>query len=120
MNALTKGDSSHLAEDVPEALAKYGQPIKVIEGPLMSAMEHIGVLFGEGKMFLPQVVRSAQVMKDAVALLPIQDSSPFKGESEGVCGLPYYQVFASRHGFLPDLSIVDLLFNQGPEGVLWL
>ena len=84
MNALTKGDSSHLAEDVPEALAKYGQPIKVIEGPLMSAMEHIGVLFGEGKMFLPQVVRSAQVMKDAVALLPIQDSSPFKGESEGV------------------------------------
>ena len=47
-------------------------------------------------------------------------SSPFKGESEGVCGLPYYQVFASRHGFLPDLSIVDLLFNMGPEGVLWL
>ncbi|MBQ2300839.1 MAG: WbqC family protein, partial [Bacteroidaceae bacterium] len=33
---------------------------------------------------------------------------------------PYYQMFASRHGFLPDLSIVDLLFNQGPEGVLWL
>ena len=67
--ALTKGDSSHLAEDMPEALAKYGQPIKVIEGPLMAAMEHIGVLFGEGKMFLPQVVRSAQVMKDAVAIL---------------------------------------------------
>ncbi len=67
--ALTKGDSTHLAEDVPEALAKYGQPIKVIEGPLMAAMEHIGVLFGEGKMFLPQVVRSAQVMKDAVAIL---------------------------------------------------
>ena len=67
--ALTKGDSSHLAEDMPEALAKYGEPIKVIEGPLMSAMEHIGVLFGDGKMFLPQVVRSAQVMKDAVAIL---------------------------------------------------
>ena len=73
--ALTKGDSSHLAEDVPEALMKYGQPIKVIEGPLMEAMEHIGVLFGEGKMFLPQVVRSAQVMKDAVAILTAQDSS---------------------------------------------
>ncbi len=67
--ALTKGDSSHLAEDMPEALAKYGQPINVIEGPLMQAMEHIGVLFGDGKMFLPQVVRSAQVMKDAVAIL---------------------------------------------------
>lgn len=73
--ALTKGDSSHLAEDVPEALMKYGQPINVIEGPLMEAMEHIGVLFGEGKMFLPQVVRSAQVMKDAVAILTAQDSS---------------------------------------------
>ena len=75
VNALTKGDSSHLAEDVPEALMKYGQPINVIEGPLMEAMEHIGVLFGEGKMFLPQVVRSAQVMKDAVAILTAQDSS---------------------------------------------
>ena len=82
--ALTKGDSSHLAEDIPEALAKYGQPINVIEGPLMQAMEHIGTLFGEGKMFLPQVVRSAQVMKDAVAILTAQDSSPFKGDSEGV------------------------------------
>lgn len=47
-------------------------------------------------------------------------SSPFKGELEGDFGLPYYQVFASRHGFLQDLSIVDLLFNMGPEGVLWL
>ncbi len=84
LSALTKGDSSHLAEDIPEALAKYGEPIKVIEGPLMQAMEHIGVLFGEGKMFLPQVVKSAQVMKDAVALLPIQDSSSPSGESEGV------------------------------------
>ena len=74
--ALTKGDSTHLAEDMPEALAKFGQPINIIEGPLMQAMEHIGVLFGEGKMFLPQVVRSAQVMKDAVALLqPYIDAS---------------------------------------------
>ena len=48
-------------------------------------------------------------------------STPFKGESERVSErASYYQVFASRHGFLPDLSIVDLLFNQGPEGVLWL
>ena len=83
ISALTKGDSSHLAEDVPEALAKFGEPIKVIEGPLMQAMEHIGTLFGEGKMFLPQVVRSAQVMKDAVAILTAQDSSLFKGETEG-------------------------------------
>ena len=83
-DALKKGDGSHLANDIPEALAKYGQPISVIEGPLMQAMEHIGQLFGQGKMFLPQVVRSAQVMKDAVAILTAQDSSTFKGESEGV------------------------------------
>ena len=67
--ALSKGDSSHLAEDIPEALEKYGRPIAVIEQPLMQAMEHIGQLFGEGKMFLPQVVKSAKVMKEAVALL---------------------------------------------------
>ena len=67
--ALSKGVSEHLPEDIPEALAKYGRPIDVIEQPLMQAMEHIGQLFGEGKMFLPQVVKSAKVMKDAVALL---------------------------------------------------
>ena len=67
--ALTKGDSSQLAIDVPEALKKYGTAISVIETPLMQAMEHIGQLFGQGKMFLPQVVKSAQVMKEAVALL---------------------------------------------------
>ena len=67
--ALTKGISDHLADDVAEALAKYGRPLDVIEKPLMDAMKHIGQLFGQGKMFLPQVVKSAQVMKNAVALL---------------------------------------------------
>ena len=67
--ALSKGDNSHLAEDIPEALQQYGSAINVIEQPLMKAMEHIGQLFGEGKMFLPQVVKSAKVMKDAVAIL---------------------------------------------------
>lgn len=82
-HALTGGDSSHLAKDIPEALAKYGQPIKVIEGPLMAAMEHIGQLFGEGRMFLPQVVRSAGVMKDAVAILqPYIDAADEGGNSK--------------------------------------
>lgn len=67
--ALSRGISEHLDADIPEALEKYGRPIDVIERPLMQAMEHIGQLFGEGKMFLPQVVKSAKVMKDAVALL---------------------------------------------------
>ena len=69
LHALTKGTSENLTKDIPEAMEKYGRPIDVIEGPLMDAMKHIGKLFGEGKMFLPQVVKSAQVMKDAVAIL---------------------------------------------------
>ena len=68
-HALVKGDNEHLKEDMEEALQQYGRPIDVIEKPLMQAMKHIGQLFGEGKMFLPQVVKSAQVMKEAVALL---------------------------------------------------
>lgn len=68
--ALSKGVSDCLPEDIPEALHAYNDnPVAVIEQPLMQAMEHIGQLFGEGKMFLPQVVKSAKVMKDAVALL---------------------------------------------------
>lgn len=67
--ALTKGITDHLADDIPEAMLHYNRPIDIIEGPLMQAMEHIGQLFGEGKMFLPQVVKSAKVMKDAVSIL---------------------------------------------------
>ena len=110
MSALTKGDGSHLAEDIPEALAKFGEPIHVIEGPLMQAMEHIGVLFGEGKMFLPQVVRSAQVMKDAVALLPIQNSSSPSGELE--VGRPCI-VLATANGDVHDIgkNIVGIVLS---------
>ncbi len=67
--ALIKGKSLGLEADVMECYRKYGTAVKVIEGPLMSAMERVGELFGVGKMFLPQVVKSAKVMKDAVAVL---------------------------------------------------
>ena len=67
--ALSRGDTQHLSEDIAEALQKYVRPIDVIEGPLMQAMEYVGQLFGEGKMFLPQVVKAAKVMRDAVAIL---------------------------------------------------
>ncbi len=101
LSALTKGDSSHLAEDIPEALAKYGLPINVIEGPLMQAMEHIGTLFGEGKMFLPQVVRSAQVMKDAVAILQpyIDAQDEAQGGKEKPC-----IVLATANGDVHDIG----------------
>ncbi len=68
--ALSKGVNDYLADDIPEVLHMYhDNPVEVIEKPLMQAMEHVGQLFGEGKMFLPQVVKSAKVMKDAVDLL---------------------------------------------------
>jgi len=67
--ALQKGIDDYLSEDINEALAKYENPTKVIEGPLMNAMNYVGQLFGEGKMFLPQVVKSARTMSKAVAIL---------------------------------------------------
>ena len=68
-NALVKGSSTSLADDIKEALEKYGSALKVIEGPLMAGMETVGSLFGEGRMFLPQVVKSAKIMRDAVDIL---------------------------------------------------
>ncbi len=68
-HALVKGITDHIDTDVEEAYQHYGRPLKVIEGPLMSGMNVVGDLFGAGKMFLPQVVKSARVMKRAVAVL---------------------------------------------------
>ncbi len=67
--ALVKGIVEFIEEDTEEARQKLGDPLKVIEGPLMDGMRQVGELFGSGKMFLPQVVKSARVMKKAVAYL---------------------------------------------------
>ena len=67
--ALRKGISTYLNEDIHEALQKYSRAVDVIEGPLMRGMNEVGDLFGAGKMFLPQVVKTARTMKDAVAIL---------------------------------------------------
>ena len=69
LHALLKGVTDFIDQDTEEARQKYGRPLEVIEGPLMGGMRHVGDLFGEGKMFLPQVVKSARVMKKAVAYL---------------------------------------------------
>jgi 5-methyltetrahydrofolate--homocysteine methyltransferase len=68
-HALVKGITTHIIEDTEEARQKYARPIQVIEGPLMAGMNVVGDLFGAGKMFLPQVVKSARVMKQAVGHL---------------------------------------------------
>ncbi len=73
-HSLVKGVTDFIDEDVEEARIKYKRPLDVIEGPLMNGMKVVGELFGAGKMFLPQVVKSARVMKKAVAyLLPFME-----------------------------------------------
>lgn len=73
-HALVKGIIDHIDADIEEARQKYAAPLLIIEGPLMFGMNIVGDLFGEGKMFLPQVVKSARVMKKAVAyLLPFME-----------------------------------------------
>ena len=84
-HSLVKGITDYIEEDTEEARQKYGRPIKVIEGPLMDGMNIVGDLFGSGKMFLPQVVKSARVMKKAVAyLLPyLEDEKDEATRSKG-------------------------------------
>ncbi len=82
-HALVKGITAHIIEDTEEARQQYARPIQVIEGPLMAGMNVVGDLFGAGKMFLPQVVKSARVMKQAVAhLVPfIEEEKAKSGEA---------------------------------------
>ncbi len=87
-HALVKGILDYIEEDTEEARVKYGRPIHVIEGPLMAGMNIVGDLFGAGKMFLPQVVKSARVMKKAVAVLEpyLLEESAASGETENSNG----------------------------------
>lgn len=82
--ALVKGITEFIEQDTEEARQQFARPIEVIEGPLMAGMNVVGDLFGEGKMFLPQVVKSARVMKQAVAYLePFIEASKEAGRSNG-------------------------------------
>jgi 5-methyltetrahydrofolate--homocysteine methyltransferase len=82
--ALVKGIDAHIVDDTEEARLQFAKPIEVIEGPLMDGMNIVGDLFGSGKMFLPQVVKSARVMKQAVVhLLPfIEAEKKLLGDSK--------------------------------------
>ena len=83
--ALVKGSSMNLEKDLHEAIHEFGTALKVIEGPLMQGMEEVGALFGDGKMFLPQVVKSAKTMKDAVSILePYMDERESGSEKPAV------------------------------------
>lgn len=79
-HALVKGVGDYLEVDLGEAAGIYGNPVKIIEGPLMDAMNTVGELFGAGKMFLPQVVKTARTMKKAVGILqPLIEASRLEG-----------------------------------------
>lgn len=80
--ALVKGITEYLEEDLGQAIKEYPKPLSIIEGPLMDGMTRVGKLFGDGKMFLPQVVKSARVMKKAVSyLLPYIEKEKKQGET---------------------------------------
>jgi len=82
MNALQKGVGDKLEADLQEALQKYPKAVDIIEGPLMAGMNRVGTLFGEGKMFLPQVVKTARTMKQAVQILqPYIEAQKTEGAS---------------------------------------
>ena len=86
-NALIKGNSDTLEADLREALTIYPSAVAIIEGPLMAGMQHVGRLFGEGRMFLPQVVKTARTMKQAVEILaPL--TPPREGETSEAESLP--------------------------------
>lgn len=97
--ALVKGVTEYIDQDVEEARQKLGNPVEVIEGPLMSGMNVVGDLFGEGKMFLPQVVKSARVMKKAVSYL-----EPFIKESKKGSGSNGKILMATVKGDVHDIG----------------
>ena len=100
-NALVKGVVTNLETDINEAIAEYGSAVAIIEGPLMAGMETVGKMFGEGKMFLPQVVKSAKVMRDAVSYLePYMDAA---GTSTNESGCPKV-VLATVKGDVHDIG----------------
>ncbi len=100
VRALVKGDSSGLERDINECLSKYERPVEIIDGPLMSGMARVGELFGAGKMFLPQVVKSAKTMKNAVALL-----QPYIEEGGGESAVKKPRiVFATVKGDVHDIG----------------
>src|SRR5690349_19184746 len=92
-HALVKGIVEFIDQDTEEARQKYGRPLRVIEGPLMAGMNVVGDLFGAGKMFLPQVVKSARVMKKAVAhLTPFLEAEKQAAAAAGVATRPQGRV----------------------------
>ncbi|MBO4916460.1 MAG: methionine synthase [Bacteroidales bacterium] len=97
-DAVVKGLSQNLIDDTLKCLERLGSAVAVIEGPLMAGMERVGALFGDGKMFLPQVVKSARVMREAVSVL-----EPYMQGGEEVGGKPKFLI-ATVQGDVHDIG----------------
>jgi 5-methyltetrahydrofolate--homocysteine methyltransferase len=105
-HALVHGVVDFIEQDAEEARAKYGRPLQVIEGPLMDGMKVVGELFGAGKMFLPQVVKSARAMKRAVAYLqPFMEAEKAALAGSGAAAAPQARlVVATVKGDVHDIG----------------
>ena len=97
--ALVNGINQYIVEDTEKARLEFGNPLTVIEGPLMDGMNVVGDLFGEGKMFLPQVVKSARVMKQAVAYL-----EPFLAADKSIAKSKGKMILATVKGDVHDIG----------------
>ena len=112
-HALVRGVTEFIDDDVAEAMQQYPTPLSIIEGPLMDGMNHVGDLFGAGKMFLPQVVKSARVMKKAVAIL-----TPFMEEEKRRLGTTHQNagviLMATVKGDVHDIgkNLVDIILSN--------
>lgn len=111
-HALIKGLMDYIDDDVREALGQYKNPVDIIEGPLMRGMNSVGDLFGDGKMFLPQVVKSARVMKKAVAVLQPYIEKGKKGEQKPVGKILLATVKGDVHDIGKNIVSVILACNN--------
>ncbi|ADQ79886.1 methionine synthase (B12-dependent) [Paludibacter propionicigenes WB4] len=112
-HALIKGISEFLEEDLSEALTQFDTAIEIIEGPLMSGMNIVGELFGEGKMFLPQVVKTARTMKKAVAILqPEIEKQKVPGQSSSAGKFLIATVKGDVHDIGKNIVAVVLACNN--------
>ena len=111
--ALIKGISEFLEEDLAEALTQFDTAIEIIEGPLMSGMNIVGDLFGDGKMFLPQVVKTARTMKKAVAILqPVIEAQKVPGQSSSAGKFLIATVKGDVHDIGKNIVAVVLACNN--------
>lgn len=111
--ALIKGITDYLEEDLAEALTVYASPIEIIEKPLMSGMNIVGELFGAGKMFLPQVVKTARTMKKAVAILqPEIEKTKVPGQSSSAGKFLIATVKGDVHDIGKNIVAVVLACNN--------